>query len=121
MLLFDYFIAIYPLFFTILIFIGLEFYDRKFRVFVLVSNPIKKFFSYFRAAWDPKRNILNVYITFFLLSYTKLLFVSISLLIAVKSYNKRGKLTSTVLLYDPSINFFSTEHLPYVILALLLY
>ena len=119
MLLFDYFVAIYPLFLTILIFLGFTFYDRKFRVFVLVSYPVKKLHSYFHASWDPKRNILNVYFTFFLLSYTKLLFVSISLLIAVNSYDKRGKLTSTTLLYDPSINFFSTEHVPYAILALL--
>ena len=99
-LLFDYLVTIYPLFPTILIFLGLDFYDRNFKLFVLISYPIKRFLNYFHGSWDPKRNILNVYVTFFLLSYTKLLFVSISLLVAVNSYNKRGELTSTVLLYD---------------------
>ena len=117
MLFFDYFVALYPLFLTILIFMGLNFYDRRFKLFVLISYPIRKVFNCFHSTWDPKRNILNAYITFFLLSYTKLLFVSIRLLTAVKLYNKRGDLVSVVLLYDPSISFLNMEHIPYVTLA----
>ena len=86
-LLFDYLVAIYPLFLTILIFLGLDFYDRKFKLFVFISYPIKRFLNYFHASWDPKRNILNVFVTFLLLSYTKLLFVSISLLVASSVLN----------------------------------
>ena len=118
MLFFDFLIAIYPLVLTIVIFIAFDLYDRHFKLLVLFSYPIRKVFSYFHASWDPRTNILNVYITFFLLSYTKLLFASISLLVAVNTYNKRGEITSTVLLYDPSIIFFSAEHIPYVILAM---
>ena len=85
--------------------------------FMLLRYPIRKVFSYFHASWNPRTNILNVCITFFLLSYTKLLFVSIDLLVAVNTYNKRGEIISTVLLYDPSIIFFSAEHIPFVIFA----
>jgi hypothetical protein len=55
-----------------------------------------------------------------LLSYSKFLFVSVSLLFNVSAYACSGEVipSSSVLLYDPSVKFLSSEHVPYVILAL---
>ena len=120
-LLFDYLVAFYPLVFTAFVYICIELYDRNFKIFLLISYPIRKCLTIFRTTWDPRRTILNTFITFFLLSYSKLLFVSINLLIASQSFNSEGeRVPSTmVLLYDPSIRFFHPEHIPYAILALL--
>ena len=62
---------------------------------------------------------MNTFTTFFLLSYSKFLFVSINLLSAVQVYNSHGKVDSKVLLYDPTIRirYFHSEHIPYAILA----
>ena len=67
----------------------------------------------------PKKSILHTFTTFFLLPYTKLLFTSLSLLLAVHSYNITGQKVSNsaVLLFDPSIRFFHFEHAPYAFLA----
>ena len=116
-LLFDYVIAIYPLFFTVFIYLCIEFYDRNNRLTVLLSFPFRKCL-FFHTTWDPKKTILKIFATFFLLSYSKLLFVSISLLLAAPSHNSEGKIVSNVLVFDPSIRFFHSEHIPYVVLAL---
>ena len=120
-LLFNYLVAFYPLVFTAFIYISIELYDRNFKVILLISYPIRRCTKIFRTTgWDPRRTILNTFITFFLLSYSKLLFASINLLIASQSFNSRGELVpnTTVLLYDPSIRFFHSEHIPYAIFAL---
>ena len=120
-LLFDYLVAFYPLIFTVFIYISIELYDRNIKLFVLLSYPIRKCMAIFRTSWDPRRTILNTFVTFFLLSYSKLLFVSVNLLIASQSRNSRGERVpnTIVLLYDPSTRFFHSEHIPYAIFALL--
>ena len=119
-LLFDYIIAFYPIFLTIFIYIAIELHDRNCRIAVYLTIPVKKFFNLFKRNWNPKTTILNTCVTFILLAYSKLLFTSINLLFAVRSYNSDGDVVpnSTVLLYDPAIRFLHSEHIPYAVLAL---
>ena len=119
MLFFDYIVAIYPYFLTVCIFLSIKLYDRNYRLLVFLSSPVRKCFKVFHTTWDPKKTILNTFTTFFLLSYSKILFGSINFLLAIQSYNSLGKTipNSTVLLYDPTIRFFHSEHIPYAILA----
>ena len=119
-LLFDYVIAFYPILLTIFIYIGIELHDRNVWIFTYVALPVKKFFKFFRTNWNPKTTILNTCATFIILAYSKLLFTSVSLLLAVRSYNSYGDVVpdSTVLFYDPTIRFFHSEHCPYAVLAM---
>ena len=66
-------------------------------------------FTRFRRRWDPKESVINAFATFLLLSYSKLLTVSYSLLDAV------GPL---VVFFDASIEHFSRQHLPFAVLAI---
>ena len=115
--LFQYILAIYPLLFT-----GVAYFCIDHQGFVICCSPFKKCLSKVckTMSWDPKRTILHTFATFFLLSYTKLLFTSFSLLLAVHSYNDTGQRVSksTVLLFDPSIRFLHSEHVPYASIAL---
>ena len=116
-LLLDYIVAIYPLFLTVVFYFCIEICDRSTRLMLLCRSPMTKCCH---KAWNPKRTILKTFVTFFLLSYSKLFFVSMDLLLAARSYNIRGEPVpnSTVLLYDPTIRFFHTEHIPYATIAL---
>ena len=116
-LLFDYIIAVYPILVTAAIYVAIELYDRNCRIIVLLSSPFRLFWY---RNWKPKETILCTCATLLLLSYSKFLFVSFSLLFNVSTYGCSGEMTSdsSVLLYDPSIKFLSSEHVPYVILAL---
>ena len=116
-LLFDYIIAVYPILVTAAIYVAIELYDKNCRIIVLLSSPFRLFWC---RNWKPKETILCTCATFLLLSYSKFLFVSLSLLFNVGLYVCSGEMIpdSSVLLYDPSIKFLSSEHVPYVILAL---
>ena len=110
-LLFDYVVAIYPLIFSIFIYLCIELHDRNNRIILFLSFPIKKCFN---STWNPKKTIMNTFTTFCLLSYSKFLFVSIELLSAAEVYNSQGKTGLKVLLYDPAVNILDSEHIPYV-------
>ena len=116
-LLFEYAVALYPFALTALILCTIELHDRNCRVLVYLSTPLKRFC---RNNWNAKERVLNACVTFLLLAYSKLLFVSFSLLIAVCSYNCKGEIipNSTVLLFDPTVKYFHSAHIPYVIIAL---
>ena len=117
-LLFDYIIALYPFVLTAVIFLCIKLHDRNFKVIVLLSLPLKKLLTYFRINWNPKTSILTTFATFFLLVYSKLLYVSVNFLFVIHPYNCKGRPGSTVLLYDPTVRFFHSEHIPYAIFAL---
>ena len=119
-LLFDYIVAIYPIVLTFLIIYGIELHDRKYRLIVFISHPIEKCCRLIRSSWNPKKVILDTFATFLLLSYTKILFISLKLLLAVSLYNNCNEMVSSTptLFFDPTIRFFHSEHLPYVVLAL---
>ena len=116
-LLFDYLIAIFPLTITFLTYLCLELHDRNCRLLLYLTFPIRK--CMFLNAWDPRPTILKTFVTFILLSYSKLLFTSIKLVLAFQAYNVEGEVVSNsaVLIYDPSVRFFHSEHIPYVVLA----
>ena len=116
-ILFDYIIAVYPVILTIVIYVAIELYDRNCRIIVLLSAPLRLLWW---RNWRPRETILNTCATFLLLSYSKFLFISTSLLFNIHIHTCNGEVTSnsTVFLYDPSIKFLSSEHIPYVVLAL---
>lgn len=93
-LLFDYVIAFYPILLTIFIYIGIELHDRNVWIFTYVTLPVKKFFKFFHTNWNPRHTILNTCVTFIVLAYSKLLFTSVSLLFAVRSFYSDGEVVS---------------------------
>ena len=118
---FDYIIALYPILMTVLLYILIKLHDRNCKIVVILSLPIRNLYCHHCGRWDPKQSILSTFATFLLLSYSKLLFVSCNFLFAVQSYSSSGHLipNSTVLLYDPTVSFFHSQHTPYIIIALL--
>ena len=123
-LFFDYIIALYPILITVLLCALIELHDHNCKVVVIASIPLRRLYHCFHTRWDPKRSTLSTFATFLLMSYSKLLFVSCNFLIAVQSYtcSSTGEVmsNSTVLLYDPNIQYFKSHHTPYIIIALIM-
>ena len=96
-LFFDYIIALYPILLTVVVYFWIELHDRGCQVVVILSIPLCRLNRIFRG--NPKQMIVSTFVTFLLLSYSKLLFVSCKFLFAVQSYNNSGDLipNSTVL------------------------
>ena len=115
----EYVVAIYPLLLTVVIYFCIEMHDSGVRVVVCVWRPFHVCFTRFRRRWDPKGSVINAFATFLLLSYSKLLTVSYSLLDASTLYNNRGeRVGPSVLFFDSSIEYFSIQHLPFAVLAI---
>ena len=117
-LLFDYIIALYPFFLTAVVFFCIKLHDRNFKLIVFLSLPLKKVLTCFRIDWNPKTSILTTFATFFILVYSKLLYVSVNFLFVIHPYSCNGRPGSTILLYDPAVRFLHSEHIPYAIFAL---
>ena len=114
----EYVIAIYPLFLMVVIYLCIGMYDRGVRVVVCVVRPFHKCFGCLKGRWNPRGSVINGFATFLVLSYSKLLTVSYSLLDFTSLHNSRGENFGTVLTYSASIEFFSRQHLPYAILSM---
>ena len=115
----EYVVAIYPLFLTVMIYLCIEMHDHGVRLVLCVWRPFHMCFARFRRRWDPKGSVINAFATFLLLSYSKLLTVSYSLLDSTELHNNRGeKVGPVVLYYDASIECFSRDHLPFAVLAI---
>ena len=119
-LLFEYITVIFPILLTFVVYFCIQLHDQNCKLIVFISLPIRKLFNFVQEDWNPKQSLLSTFATFFILSYSKVLFVSINLLFAVQSYDVHGHPipNSTVMLYDPTIRFLSSEHIPYSITAL---
>ena len=114
----DYLIAIYPMMLMAAAYTMVELYGFGFRPLRCMWKPFHYFFAQFRRHWGIQTTIMDAFVTFFFLSTTKLLSVSFDLLIAVPVFSSDGNLLSLNLYYDPSIEYFGREHLPYALLAI---
>ena len=114
----DYLIAIYPMLLMAVAYTIVELYGFGFRPLLYMWKPFHYFFARFRRQWGIQTTIMDAFVTFFFLSTTKLLSVSCDLLIGTALFTSDGKLYSWNLYYDPSIEYFGREHLPYALLAI---
>ena len=114
----EYVVAFYPMLLIIIMYIAVELHSRGFRMILLIWRPFQHCSLYFRKEWNMKSSLVNVFATFLLLSYNRLLDISFSLLMFITAYNLRGKAVGRYLYYDSSIVFFGKEHRQFGILAI---
>ena len=117
---FDYIIAFFPMVLVGITYVLVQLHDNNFRIVVWLWKPFHWCTARFRRQWDIKTSLIDVFATFLLLSYMKLLSVSFDLLVSTKVHQIDGRpLPSYYLYYDGSIKSFGADHLPYGIIAVL--
>ena len=119
-LLFDYLVAFLPVIMTVLSYLFIELHDRDVKLVVWTWKPFHLLISRYKRDWNPKQSVLHAFATFLLLSYSKLLFTSTSLLYGAPVYDNDRIIVanSPVLYYDSTITYFSSRHAPYIFLSL---
>ena len=110
----EYAIAFYPLLLLIFAYLLIELHARDFWPIVQLWRPFQRWCG---NRLDIRSSIINVFATFVLLSYVRLLFVSCSLLAPTYMFDALGNKNGLILYYDGSVQFLGREHLPYAILA----
>ena len=116
----DYAIAVYPLLLMVVTYLLIALYDKNYRIITILWTPFRRLFSLFRKNWDIRTSVIDAFATFFLLSSTKFLSVSLDLLTPTKVYQLYPDHYNYTLrlYYAQDIEYFSKEHLPYAILAI---
>ena len=120
-----YITAFYPMLLILITWICIELHDRNFRVIVYLWRPFHRCFVRLRRGWDTKNDLIDVFATFFLLSYIKIMYQIIVMVdtVEVATYSLSGdySFSNYVSSLDNTIGISTTTFISGVILALLIY
>ena len=115
----DYIIAVYPLILIVLSYLLVTLYDRNVKIIVWLWKPFVPLLIRFRRQWNIRSSLVDAFATFLLLSYVKILSVSVDLLMPVLVYDQNGHTLPQLYLFNQGdVAFFGSHHLPYACLAL---
>ena len=113
----DYLIAVYPMLLMVIAYTLVELHGYGFRPVLLAWRPFHYFFVRFRREWNIQTSIVDAFVTFFILSTTKLLNGSYNLLIPTLLYDVKGDVIGIYLYSYPKLEYMRAKHLPYALLA----
>ena len=120
----EYAVAFYPLLLTVIAYICVQLHARDCRVVVCLWQVFCKCFSCcrwrWRRQWDPVASLVHTFAAFLVLSYSKILFVSLQLLSYTQLYVPTGGVLDPPrrVYHDPSLKWFGNKHLPFALLAI---
>ena len=109
-----YISAFYPLLMIIITWTCIELHSRNYRLLVRLWNKVNVLS---RRSKESKGTIVDVFATFLLLSYTKMMQTSLYILFASYIVNINDKPSIPIVGIDLSIRYFSAEHVPFAIFA----
>ena len=123
---FLYFIsAFYPLCLIVLSWTYIHLYSQNFKPVVWLWDKLKQnVLNRFNINSDTTNTIIDVFATFFLLSYAKLVFASLRTLHYGISLNVNNNCSLQQMLYvksDTSMKFLGKEHLPFAITSVFIF
>ncbi len=114
--------AFYPLCLIAITWACIELHSRNFRPLTWMWKKTHRLFFMMKQGWTSKNTVVDVFATFLLLSYTKLMIQSMVTLgyVRIEIANATNVTTETVSAFDPSVEYFGFEHLPFAIIAILI-
>ena len=115
----DYCVAFYPLLLIGMTYLSIKLHECGFHPVVWVWKPMQHCLARFRLQCNLRSSLVEAFATFLILSYLKLLDVSLNLLIPVITIDIHGKKQLKYLFYDATVEVFSKQHLPYAVLAII--
>ena len=116
----DYLVAVYPMLLMVIAYTLVELHGHGFRPVLYMWRPFHYFFARFRREWDLRTSIIDSFVTFFILSTTKLFSVSFHLLMPTELFTAYGDSLGLYMYDNASIKYFGLKHLPYGLLALVI-
>ena len=116
-LFFEYIYFLYPVFLLFLTWICIELHARNCKLIVLAVRPFRRCLQ---GTWSISDSVIRAYATFFFLSIMNLVFLSLNILYSSHVYDINYAVIKTVLVYEPTMEHFSSQHLVYAIPAILI-
>ena len=107
----EYLVAFYPIFLILITYVCIKLHDNNFRPVVWLWKPLHRYFAQLRRRWDSTASIINAFTTFLLLAFSKVLFVSFTLLYTFSFRHNYVDIPSKcVLYYDSTVECPSQEY-----------
>ena len=72
-----YITAFYPMLLILITWICIELHDRNFRMIVFLWRPFHRCFVRLRRGWDTKNDLIDVFASFLLLSFVKIMYQTV--------------------------------------------
>ena len=107
----EYIVAFYPLLLTIILYICIQLHARDCRPLVYLWKPFYKCCACMPQKWSPLESLVHTFAGFLLLSYSKILFVSFSLL-QNQGYTRDSsgeKVGPLMVYYNATVPYFSIQ------------
>ena len=112
----DYLVAIYPMVAAVLTYIIVQ----KFSNASCLSGSLKKCLHIFIKEGNTGNSLIESFATFILLSYVKILNVTFDILTPTYLYDMNGTYGHPRVYNDPHTEYFSKQHLPFFVLAIVM-
>lgn len=109
----SYAVVLYPMIVTVIAFTIAELHNCGCKRVMCMWKPFQSFFARFHKEWDLHTTLMH----FFIMSTTKLVHVSVSLLVGVTVYAPDHAIVGYYMYEDALVKFFGTDNLPSAILA----
>ena len=114
----EYLVAFYPIFLILITYVCIKLHDNNIRPVVWLWKPFHRHFVHLRRRWDSTASIINAFTTFLLLSFSKILYVSFTLLYTFHIQNNHGNhLSKCVLYYDSTVECHTQEYAIFAAIA----
>ena len=117
----DYIVALYPFLLIFMTYVLVIAYDKQYRLVVWMWRPVQKCVQRHRNTWNIRTSLIEIFATFILFSYVKILGVSVQILAFTSTQDLAGnKLNDYYAFFDGTIKYFGPAHLPYALLAIII-
>ena len=113
-------LALYPLLLVMVTFMVIKLKARNIRVVTWLWRLVCFNCVRWRRVWQAKTSVINAFASCVLLSYTKVVQVSMLYLSPSDVNDDRGRTYGKVLSYDTSMPFHSKMHMPYMAVAIIM-
>ena len=85
---------------------------------VLYYNPtVSICLSKFQNRWSPGDSVIHTFVTLIMLSSYTVTYDTLSIIASVNIHHVNGAVSKRVLYYDPTVVAYSSEHIPYLVVA----
>lgn len=113
-----YLFTLYPICLMFITWLFIRLHDGNYRPIVHLCKPFVFFCARLRRDWCIRNNIIDVFATFFLLSFTKLADESL-MFVRCRAIVTVSNSTKSVAYADMSMSCYSKEHIPYIVVGYL--
>ena len=116
----DYITVLYPFLLIFITYLLITAYDSHYRLLVWIWKPFKVCVFRYRKTWNIRTSLVEIFASFIFLSSVKIMRASSNILSFASTYDVAGNRVSTVVTASANVKYFSPQHLPFALLAIII-